>query len=209
MTDPANRENMFKILSRRNWYRNTAIAATCAVMLFLTGCTKEVLDMLPKRSGGGGLGSTPVNRYRFKANYRTQEGATKVGYFAPVETKWWVTDYSEILMVSNSLLFFNVHSADELGAGWQYWKTSDGFWLSLSYAGFLYRSDSTNRVAWKIVNGKLYNNYWKPDNWQDYPAGAKYYGGFIVNDFIIEGYYVGVGYANELTLTNCELVPVP
>jgi hypothetical protein len=44
MTDPTNKsEDMLKKLSRRNWLRNAAIAATSAVVLpsLLTGCTKE------------------------------------------------------------------------------------------------------------------------------------------------------------------------
>ncbi len=202
MSDPIRKqEGVIKRLSRRNWLRNAIVAATGAVMLFLTGCTKEVLNMLPGH-GGGGLGSTPGTWYNLKANYRTLDGATAVGYFRPVGN--FPSDPSTIIMDHGWHLEFDVHPANELGAGWQYWKTRDAKWLSLSYGGYLYRDeDSTKRVAWKIVDGKLYNNYWNKDKWQDYPAGAKRYRVF----FYEPGYYVGVGYADEFALTNCELVP--
>jgi hypothetical protein len=63
MTDPTNKsEDMLKKLSRRNWLRNAAIAATSAVALpsLLTGCTKEQWDHLKNTPyPGGGLGGAP------------------------------------------------------------------------------------------------------------------------------------------------------
>ncbi|CAA9484457.1 MAG: hypothetical protein AVDCRST_MAG96-1183 [uncultured Segetibacter sp.] len=60
MTDPTNKsEDMLKKLSRRNWLRNAAIAATSAVALpsLLTGCTKEQWNHLKNTPyPGGGVG---------------------------------------------------------------------------------------------------------------------------------------------------------
>jgi hypothetical protein len=191
-------------LSRRNWLRKAVSAATGAMLLLfvLAGCTKELQDII--KHPGGGLGSTPGTWYNLKANYRTEEGATAVGYFRPVNARGDTWYGSEIVMDIGYHLELEVHPADELGDGWQYWKTRNAQWLSLSSSGFLYReADSTQRKAWKIVDGKLYNNYWNKDKWQDYPVGARYYSFFLP----VPGYYAGVGFADEYALTNCELVP--
>lgn len=63
MTDSTNNsEDMLKILSRRGWLRNIAIAATGAIVLpsFLTGCTKEMQDIIKKYTRGGGVGADPL-----------------------------------------------------------------------------------------------------------------------------------------------------
>ncbi len=94
------------------------------------------------------------------------------------------------------------------GDGWAYLETTDGNWLSITRSGWLYNnSDSTKRVAWKIVDGKLYNLYWNKDNWKEYPAGARR----DLSDWDVEryNYYAGVGLDEKYTLTNCELVPAP
>ncbi|MEO5889702.1 MAG: hypothetical protein ABIQ31_05580, partial [Ferruginibacter sp.] len=95
---------------------------------------------------------------------------------------------------------FKMHVAIQSN-GWNWWEISDGNWLSLTFNGFAYRSGLDNKVAWKIVGGKLYNDYAIA---KDFPLAAAYYS-FLVSP----AYYVGVNYGDQYVLTGCELVPVP
>lgn len=196
-----NSEDMPKKPTRRNWLRNAATMATSAVLLlsFLTGCNKE--GQLPQPPGG--VGAEPDRSYHMKVNYTTTKGATAVGYLAPVGTQASTPYYSEFLVISemSNSTKFKVYPATE-GEGWQYLGTDDGLWLSLSYDGYLYRSNQSNRVAWKIDGGKLYSSY---SRWKDYPAGSDYF----PDPFVVNGYYAGVNFGKSKEFTNVELVSAP
>ena len=203
-------------LSRRNWIRKAAITATGAVLLLfiLAGCTKERWDTIVPGPPGGGVGGTPDQWYYLQADYVDRHHQTwshpydiySTGYLGPTKTILY-PDYVEI--GGDYTDKYKLHPA---GDGWAYWETTDGHWLSITGSGWLYNnSDSTKKVAWKIVDGKLYNLYWSKENWKDYPAGARrdlsiydpVYGTTEYN------YFVGVGLDEKYTLTNCKLIPVP
>ncbi len=90
MTDPTpSPEDVLKKLSRRKLLRNSAITATGAVLLpsFLTGCHKDVWDVvkghIPNAGLGGGLGAvalTPVELAQAAANLTTLRTLLKEVY---------------------------------------------------------------------------------------------------------------------------------
>ena len=196
-----NPQDMTKKVSRRNLLRNAAITATSAFLLlsFLSGCKKDTTT-----PPGGGLGAEPDRSYYMKVNYTTTKGATAVGYLGFVGTQASTPYYSEFLVNSEmgSGAKFKVYPADAVGDGWQYLSTDDGLWLSLSYDGYLYRSNQSNRVAWKIDGGKLYSSY---SRWKGYAAGSDYFS----NPFNVIGYYAGVNFGKSKDFTNVELVSAP
>ncbi len=96
---------------------------------------------------------------------------------------------------------FKLHPREE---GFDDWEIDDGYWLSIRATGWAYRSYYAQRVGWKIIDGKLYNNYW----WMRMgrlPAGCQWGEGL----FTSKGYYVGMDLGDDKVLTNCELVQVP
>ncbi len=195
-----NPQDMTKKVSRRNLLRNAAITATSAFLLlsFLSGCRKETTT-----PPGGGVGAEPDRWYHMKVNYTTTKGATAVGYLAKVGTQSSTPYYSEFLVISEmgNSAKFKLYPATE-GEGWQYLGTDDGLWLSLSYDGYLYRANQSNRVAWKIDGGKLYSSY---SRWKGYPAGSDYF----PDPFVVNGYYAGVNFGKSKDFTNVELVSAP
>jgi len=207
MTDPTNNsEDIRKKPGRRNWLSNAAMAATGAVVLpsFLTGCHKDVWDKLKGPLPGGGLGSSPLPNtyYYLKLTYQSKDSDPlhrdpKNGFLGPLLYPN-IAFENYIAANTNEPLAFRLHPA---GDGWAYWETDDRTWLRLTKTGWAFlSSDENNRVAWKIVDGKLYNLYWNKENWENYPAGARFDPSHNA--------YVGVGLADYLTLTNCELVRV-
>jgi len=198
MTNPTNNsDDILKKISLRNWLHNAPMAATVAVMLllFFTGCTKEQFP-LP----GGGVGSTPDTWYNLRAFYKFDSKVTDTVYLAG-ENDWqgdpqWY--FMKLTTYKAGASKFKLHQADA-GNGWQWWEIDDGYWLSLTLSGSAYRSGSGNKVAWKIIDGKLYTNY-KP--WKNYAIGAQYYS-FLVSP----AYYVGMNFGDQYELTGCELVP--
>ncbi len=200
------REDVLKRLSARNWLCIAAIVLTSAFVLSLAGCTKEQLDMVKNPKPGSGLGGTRDQLYRLHATFILQVGDIfgniHVGYLGSIKYNLY-PNYVEI--GGDYADKYKLHPA---GDGWAYWETTDGNWLSITRSGWLYNnSDSTKRVAWKIVDGKLYNLYWNKDNWKEYPAGARR--DLSLLDPFIYNYFAGVGLDEKYTLTNCELRPVP
>jgi len=204
MSDPIKKqESVIKRLSRGNWLRNAAVTATGAVMLFLTGCTKEVSDMLPGH-GGGGLGSTPDQWYSLKIIFKDKENKIDTGYLAVVDD-WHPNPDWSYMKIGNktSAAKFKLHPAD-IGGGWQWWEVDDSYWLTMSGSGWVYRADYDQKVAWKIISGKMYTNW----SWyQNLPLGTAYYS----FGFVTPAYYVGASY-DPGPITEgftCELVPAP
>jgi hypothetical protein len=203
MSDPIKKpKDVVARLTRRSWLHNATMAATSAVMLFfvLTGCTKEQWDHLKNTPHpGGGLGSGPSIWYNLKVTYKDNEGKTREGFMGPIGTGG---DYFEYMKIGGKSKF-RLHPGEN---GFEYWEIDDGLWLTLSYWGWAYRSDSSNRVGWKIVNGKLYSDY---SRWEDYPLGCEWYSSSDYWDSpdVPPAYYVGVDLGDDKVLTNCELVP--
>ncbi|MEO6000159.1 MAG: hypothetical protein ABIN89_25195 [Chitinophagaceae bacterium] len=195
MTDfDKNPEGKPKKLPRRNLLRNAAIKATSAVLLlsFLTGCHKET----PKP--GGGVGAEPDKWYVLKVTNIDPKTPNAMGYLAGISSDP-VFSFYDYMQISASGWKFKVHPGTN---GFDYWEISDGNYLSLRYNGWAYRAYESNKIGWKIVNGKLYNNY---DRWKDYPIGCEYRSDL---DLIPAAYYVGVGLTNNNQL-NVEIVPAP
>lgn len=195
MTDFAkNSEDLSKKISRKNLLCKGAIMATSAVLLltFLTGCKKE------GPAPGGGLGVEPAKWYVLKVTNIDAKAPTRVGYLAGISTEP-AFSFHDYMQISASGWKFKVVPGPN---GFDYWQTDDGNWLSLRYNGWAYRSFENNRIGWKIVNGKLYNNY---DRWKDYPLGCQYREDL---DLIPAAYYVGVNLSND-NVFNCEIVPAP
>ncbi len=191
---------MLKRLGRRNWLRNAAIMATSAVILFLTGCTKEQWDHLKNTPHpGGGLGSGPSIWYNLKVTYKDNDGKTSEGFMGPIGSSGAYFEYMKIGGKST----FRLQPGEN---GFNYLQLNDGRWLTLSYYGWAYRSDESDRVGWKIVDGKLYSDY---SRWKDYPLGCQLSGGSGLPDAppVPRDYYVGVNLGDDKVLTNCELVP--
>ncbi len=189
-------EDNFKSLSRRSWLRNVAIAATGAVMLLLVlnSCTKEQWDNVKGHVPGGGLGSTPDIWYNLKVTYKDKEGVSKVGWMAPTKDIYWGF-YDFMVIREDFKSKFRLHPGED---GFEYLEIDDGYWLSLNYDGWAYRSNNEyNSVGWKIVDGKLYSNY---SRWEGYPLGCRW-------NIKYQYYFVGVGLGDYNVLTNCELVP--
>ncbi len=188
----SNLDDMTKKLSRRNLLRNAAISATSAflLLLFLTGCHKEA--QLP--------GSSSDTWYNLRAFYQFDPKTTDTVYLAQ-ENHWhgdpqWY--FMKITTYKSDAAKFKLHQADA-GKGWQWWETNDGYWLSMTFSGSVYLSSFTNKIAWKIVHGKLYTNC---AVWENWPLSAQY------NSFLVSpAYYVGVNYREQYLLTGCELVP--
>ena len=190
-----NSEDMLKKRSRRNWLSNAAIMATGALLLMsiLTGCTKEV--------PGGGVGGGSDSWYNLRAFYQFDPKTTADTVYLAQENDWhgdpdwyWI----KVTTYKSNATKFKLHRADA-GNGWQWLETNDGYWLSMTFSGSVYLSGFGNKVAWKIINGKLYTNY---AVWNDYPLSAQYYTGFNS-----PAYYVGVNWRGQYLLTGCELVP--
>ena len=213
MTDPTNKpEDMLKKLSRRNWLRNAAIAATSAVALpsLLTGCTKEQWNHLKNTPHpGGGLGNEPSVWYHLQVNYTDKDGNARQGYLGPVDPSsdpnWWATrNWAEMLVGGTFRSKFKLHPRSD---GWDEWEIDDGYYLSVHGYGekFFFRDDyypedpinGDINVGWSIINGKLYNNYYV-----NKPAGCEYWS---FGD-TVPGYYVGCDLNNDNVFT-CELVP--
>ncbi len=187
-----------KKINRRSWLRRAVVRATSIMLLFfvLAGCTKEQRDDVIGKVPGGGLGSTPDQWYNLKVRY----GIGKRGTMGAVRREGYSL-YWDYMAVDRKDLHakFKLHPTTD---GWAYWETEDGYWLSLKATGWAYRSYESNRIEWKIVDGKLYNKYWKSD-WQNYPLGAEYRW-VSVSD----AYYAGVGLGDDKVLRDCELEPV-
>jgi hypothetical protein len=86
---------------------------------------------------------------------------------------------------------------DTDGRGWSKWLIkADVYHPCLKATGWFYRASwYTSKFA--IIDGKLYNDYWRG------PAGSQYHS-FLVS----AGYYVGQDIGDHQVLTNCELVAV-
>ena len=197
-----------KSLSRRSWIRKAAITATSAVMLLfvLSGCTKEQWDDVIEKVPGGGLGSAPSGWYYLKATYKDRNGDTLVGYLGAVSQSAGSTDYDNMRMGSQPYATKFKPEAAEAGDGWQYLETDDGWWLSARLSQWLFRSAHYNRIAWKIVGGKLYTNYTNSvigTSWNNLPVGSIFDSGPLTT----AAEYVGLGMGTPLT--NCELVQAP
>jgi hypothetical protein len=187
-------------LSRRNWLRKAAFAATSAVVLpsFLTGCTDEQWEHL--KSTPPPLGGAEDNWYHLKVTYKDRNDVTKEGYMGASGLSAGETDWDN--MVINGYpgpSKFKLYPADE--NGFFYWEIDDGYWLSMRSSGWAYRSYEKQRIGWKIDDGKLYNSYWNLEKWRDYPMGAQWSEGL----FTSKGYYVGVDLGDDRVLTNCVL----
>jgi hypothetical protein len=113
MTDPTNKsEDMLKKLSRRNWLRNAAIAATSAVALpsLLTGCTKEQWNHLKNTPHpGGGVGGAQdygvmkctnivTNEFRGYLGTATNQYADIVSDISAAAKFKWYSYYSELYL---------------------------------------------------------------------------------------------------------------
>jgi hypothetical protein len=212
MTNPTpNREDVLKRLSGRNWLHNAAIVLTSAFVLFLAGCTKEQWYMVKNPKPGGGLGSSPEQWYKLRATYLNQDNPSPQkndyqlnGYLGPTKT----IDYPNYVEIGGD--YPDRYKLQPAGDGWVYLETTEGYWLSITRSGWLYNnSDSTRKVAWKIVDGKLYNLYWNKDNWTEYPAGARMDLADFYPPYVEWNYFASVGLDEKYTLTNCELVPAP
>ncbi len=185
-------EGVLKKLSRRNWLRNAAIMATSAVMLFLTGCTKEQWDNVKGHvPGGGSVGGEQDTWYKLKVTYYPDPlwAMTRVDYMGQID------DY----MIIGNQYKFRLYPGQN---GFNYLQLEDGSWMNLTYSGWAYSSSEEDRVGWKIVDGKMYSNYTR---WKDYPLGCQWrepLAGF-------KAYYVGVNFGDHYVLTNCEFVPAP
>ena len=204
MTDPTNNSNdILKKPGRRNWLRNAAMAATGALMLLLvlTGCTKEQWDHLKNTPTGGGLGGTQDTWYRLKVTYKDENNVAHTAYLGAAGGSYGETDWDNMVMGGYDRKF-KLYPA---GDGYDYWEISDGYWLSMRLSGWAYRSFYGQRIGWKIVDGKLYNSYWYPENWQDHPMGADWREGV----FTSKGYYMGVDLGADKVLTNCVLEAAP
>jgi hypothetical protein len=186
--------------SRRSWLRSaTAMATSAIVLLFvLSGCTKEhwddVVGKLPDLGG-----SEPGVWYNLRVTYKDEDGNTRTGYLGPVGQNA-ATSFWDYMRVDGGQSKFKLHQTED---GWAYWEIDDGNWLSLKATGWAYRSLESNRIEWKIVDGKLYNRYWASD-WQSHPLGAAR-SSFLVSD----AYYAGVDLGDDKVLTDCELVLAP
>jgi len=190
-----------KRLSRRNWLGNAVIMATTAVvsLLFLSGCTKEQWDQVTGHLPGGGVGAEPAATYVLKVTYQDERGVTKVGYLGGIANDPAFSFYDYMQISASGWKFTKSPAAN----GFEYWQFAiDNNYLSLRYNGWAYRSYQSNRIGWKIVNGKLYSDY---DRWKDYPLGTQFRQDL---DLIPAAYYVGVNLANNNVFT-CELVPSP
>ncbi len=212
MTDPTNNsDDLLKKPGRRNWLRNAAIAATSALVLIFTGCTKEQWDNVKGHVPGGGLGSTPDIWFNLKVTYKDKDGNTSEGFMgriANISTRLSIPtpQYWDYMKIGGKSKFKRYPGRD----GFELWQTSDGLWLTLSYYGWAYRSSEGDRVGWKIVDGKLYSDY---SRWKDYPLGCRWDGGEKYYDEFRgiylrtpEAYYVGVDLGDDKVLTNCEFV---
>jgi len=199
----------FKKPSRRSWLR---YAAGAVMLLFvLAGCTKDQLDMVKDpKTGGGVLGGTRDQWYQLKFRYNNIEKGQKDGRMGRILYAQQWTNYMEV--DGGEEITLKLHPA---GDGWSYWQTGEGNWVSLTATGWVYNySDSTKKIAWKIVDGKLYNLYWSKDNWKDYPLGSqKRVSALVYNP--VDGWHYEYAYFAAVepgagnVFTNCQLVPLP
>lgn len=152
------------------------------------------------------LGGEPDSWYYFRATFEYRQGYSDTRYFYPADWNLGsIFSYKSLVTMGpvegrfDDPMKFKVHQEAD---GWFYLETNDAGpkWLSLSYAGWLFRGNKD--VKWKIVDGKLYNSY---SRWEAYPAGAR----FDYTNPTIVGWYLGVNLADWEILTNCELVPAP
>lgn len=184
--------------NKKNFLRRGIIRAAGAMMLLfiLNSCTKEHIDEIIGKIPP--LGTPAETWYNVKVSYKDESGNSKTGYLGPIgsnaSTSFW--DY---VRVDGGQSKFKLHPTQD---GWAYWEINDGNWLSLKATGWVYRSLEANRVEWKIVDGKLYNNYWSAD-WQKYPLGAE-----RQRILVPDAYYAAVGLSANKTFT-CELVAAP
>ncbi|MEJ7740310.1 MAG: hypothetical protein WKF97_23050 [Chitinophagaceae bacterium] len=189
-----------KSLSRRSWLRKAAITATSAVMLLLVlnSCTKEqwddVIGKVPRR----GVGGNQNTWYNLRVTYKDEDGKTLTRFMGPIADKA-STSFWDYMQIGGAQSKFKLHPTKD---GWAYWEIDDGNWLSLKSTGWAYRSLESNRIEWKIVDGKLYNSYWSSD-WQRHPLGTE-----RRRILVPDAYYVGVDLSNNNVFT-CELVLAP
>ena len=209
MTDPTNKpEDMLKKLSRRNWLRNAAIAATSAVALpsLLTGCTKEQWNHLKNTPHpGGGVGSTPSGWYNLKVTFQNEHYNTDDGYLRPKGGEGLCQD-DMIVGGKDKASRFRLHPTEDGWADWEianliFIDPSAPYYLTMKVSGWVAQESFDNRKSWKIKNGKLYTNW---DYWGDYPMGVEWKQGDL--DFCDQGYYVGANLWNGNVAT-FELVP--
>ena len=188
--------NNVKMQGRRNFLRKGISRAATAIMLLLVlnSCTKEHIDDVIGKIPV--LGATPETWYNLKVTYKDENGKLTPGLLGPVGTNA-STSFWDYMRVDGAASKFKLHPTKD---GWAYWEINDGNWLSLKATGWAYRSLEANRVEWKIVDGKLYNNYWSAD-WQKYPLGAE-----RQRILVSDAYYAGVGLSSDKVFT-CELVP--
>jgi hypothetical protein len=138
---------------------------------------------------------SPDTWYYLKANYLNESGEDVVGYLSPLGSNATQSFWDYIVMGGiGGACQFQLQDVD--GRGWAKWLIKeDGNHLCLKATGWYYRASAyTSRFA--IVDGKLYNDYWRG------PAGAVYR-----SILVSSGYYVGQDLGDRVTLTNCELVP--
>lgn len=183
-----------KTHSRRSTLRKGIFTVTSALMFLFVfnSCTKEHLEVIGKLPILGGQQET---WYNLKVTYNDESGKSTTGYLGPIGSNASTSFYDYMRVDGARSKFKLVPTSD----GWAYWQVDDSNWLSLKATGWVYRSLEANRIQWKIINGKLYNNYWSTD-WQNYPLGA-----LRQRILVPDAYYAGVGLAADKTFT-CELV---
>ncbi|MEO5889703.1 MAG: hypothetical protein ABIQ31_05585 [Ferruginibacter sp.] len=180
--------------------RNLVIVLTGAVVLSLTSCSKDV--QLP----GGSLGSSPTKWsslfpatwYNLRAIYTYSADTVYLAGVADsisLDKQWY---YMKLTNSKAEASKFRVHLSDDEN-GWLWLQMRDGHWLSMTYNGYAYRSDFDNKVAWKIIDHKLYTNY---NRWKDYPLEAEYF-----DLFTSDAYYAGVNFGDQYLLTGFQFVP--
>src|SRR5262249_11047378 len=138
----------------------------------------------------------PDTWYHFRAHYLSESGQDLVGYLCPLGSNPSESFWDYIVMrpdVAGACEF----KLEDTERGWSKWLIkADGNHLCLTATGWYYRASAcTARFA--IIDGELYNDYWKG------PAGAVYR-----SVLVSSGYYVGQDLGDRATLTRCELVPV-
>lgn len=151
----------------------------------------------PRALPAGNVVETNPNKwYYLKVHYVNDQGKAVTGYAYPVGANAAESFWDYVVLSAggpgNSALKFNVSTSDN--DGWQKWIIKDdasnsGYHLSCKATGWLYRATAYD-VRFKIVDSKLYCNYWGG------PVGSTYRS-FLVSS----GQYTGM----DLPAFTCEL----
>lgn len=145
---------------------------------------------------GKALETDPDEWYHLRVSYVDDQGRAVTGYAYPVgrnaTDSFW--DYVILSAGNPSIraLKFKAVTLDD--QGWQKWIIKDddsnsGYHLSCKATGWLYRASAYD-VRFRIVDGRLYCNYWSG------PVGSTYRS-FLVSS----GQYMGM----DLPAFTCEL----